>query len=391
MSHPDCKSKRSFPTEPTRALYIHVPFCLRKCRYCDFYSTPINDATADRFVEALGRELRLQEAQLQAPLESVYVGGGTPTSLGARRLSHLLGMIRPLLDRRTEFTVEANPGLLDELVAGALAQAGANRVSLGAQTFDAGQLRLLGRLHDVDQPRQAVQLLRRAGIANISLDLIYGIPGQTLESWQASLEKALELEPQHLSCYSLSFEPGTALCAQVEAGLLRPVDDSVQEACYRWTIQRCLRGGLEHYEISNWARPGRPCRHNLTYWGNLPYLGLGPAAASYIGGVRHVNRPDLEAYLAALSQGQSPPGEAEQLVGRPQMAETLMLGLRLLEGVDRAEFARRFGQDVMEAFPRSLKHHQQLGMVIVSDDCIRLSPKALFVSDSVLADIVDEA
>lgn len=373
-----------------RALYVHVPFCLAKCRYCDFYSRPIDASSAQGFVNAVAAELGLRRDALQPPLESIYVGGGTPSSLEPAMLGRLLGLLSPLAGPDTEFTVEANPGVLDADRAAAMAAAGVNRVSLGAQSFQQAELELLGRLHRVQEVPTAVALLRGAGITNLCLDLIYGIPGQTPESWGDSLERVIELDVQHVSCYALSFEGGTPLHRQLSEGLVAAMPDELQEQCYRTAIDRLGRAGFEHYEISNWAKPGKWSRHNCTYWRNLPYLGLGPAAASYVGGVRWVNQPDLEAYVAALSSGSLPPAEREKLENRPQMAETLMLGLRLLEGVDRAEFASRFGLDPLDAFPHSLSNHRGLGTVIITDTHLRLSDRALFVSDSVLADIIAE-
>jgi oxygen-independent coproporphyrinogen-3 oxidase len=272
-----------------------------------------------------------------------------------------------------------------------LVEAEVNRVSLGVQSFHVRELALLGRRHSPEQARQAAAALRSAGIGNLSVDLIYGIPGQTLASWRDSLRQAVDLGAEHLSSYALNLEPGTPLGRAAEAGRVRPADEQLQKDCYEAAIDLARAAGLEHYEISNFARPGRRCRHNLTYWRNEPYLGLGPAAASYVAGVRRTNRPDLAAYLQAIEAGLPPPADSEKLVGRAAMAETVMLGLRLIEGLDRAAFAQRFGQDMASVFPRTVARYAEQGALIVTERHVRLEAGVLFVSDTILADFLAEA
>ena len=392
MFPPRCKQNhRDLPPACCRALYVHVPFCAAKCAYCDFYSVAFDDAASTAYVHAAAAEWNAHAHQVARPLESVYVGGGTPTVLPVERLSELLDIPRAWRGPETEFSVEANPGTLDLAKAAALTEAGVNRVTLGAQSFDDAELQRLGRIHSAAQARQAAGLLRAAGIDNLGLDLIYGIPGQSFPSWDRTLAEALALAPQHVSCYALSFEPGTPMAAALHAGEVREMDEDLQEACYRRAIEACARAGLEQYELSNFARPGRPCRHNLTYCRNEPYLGIGPAAASYLGGLRRTNRPDLGAYVGAHRRGVAPPATGERLAGRAAMAETVMLALRLLEGLDRKCFMDRYGQDVGQAFPQSLARHVALGMLEVTASHVRFTSQALFVADAVLADILAEA
>lgn len=379
-----CKQK-------ARALYVHVPYCRSKCRYCDFYSLPVAGEDCSRFLTAATTELAKRAGNLQTPLASVFLGGGTPTVLGPELLAATLSMLMPLAGSDTEFTVEANPESLTPEVAAVLTSGGVNRVSLGAQSFQAGELKLLGRPHGPRQITGAVEHLRKRGIENISLDLIYGIPAQTLESWRDSLRQALDLHPEHLSCYALSFDAGTPLAADLEAGRICEMDEEVQRDCYLDAIATLRQAGLEHYEISNFARPFRRCRHNMTYWRNEPYVGIGPGAASFLGSVRWMNRPDVVAYVHALEAGQEPPAEAESLTGRHAMAETLMLGLRLIEGVQRQAFRERFGQDPVEAFPHSFRRYRDLGMLEITEASVHLTEGALFLSNSVLADILAEA
>jgi oxygen-independent coproporphyrinogen-3 oxidase len=368
-----------------------VPFCARKCRYCDFYSLPLDGAAADDYVEAALRELRTGTPSLATPLASVYVGGGTPSALPGRLLRHLLSAVWPLIDEHTEFTVEANPGTVREGVAQILVECGVNRVALGAQSYQEAELITLGRIHTPQEVPSAVATMRQAGIANIGLDLIYGVPGQSLASWRDSLDRILELRPQHLSAYALSFEEGTPLCQDLQHGRVASMDEGLQKECYEAAIEAAGRAGLEHYEISNFALPGMRCRHNLTYWHNLPYLGIGPAAASYVGGIRRTNTPDLAAYMQAAGAGGPAPCSQEQLPPRMVMGETMMLGLRLIEGIDRGEFARRFGIDPADAFPRSFRRHLDLGTLEVTESHVRIPHRSLFVSDAVLADIIEEA
>lgn len=387
-----CKQNRAeLPGRPCRALYVHVPFCQAKCRYCDFYSMRIDPPAAERYARAVRAELRARSGRLTPPLGSAFLGGGTPTCLGAGRLGELLDLLSPWIDGRTEVSVEANPGTVDGQVARMLSDRGVTRVNLGVQSFHDKELRTLGRVHTADEARGAAAILREAGIRDLGLDLIYGIPGQTPETWRQSVAEALALRPEHLSCYALSFEPGTPLGRDLRAGRIEEMDEALQEQCYRRAIDAAGQAGLEHYEISNFARSGHRCRHHLTYWRNEPYLGIGPAAASYLDGVRRTHAADLDGYLRALEAGRLPPATQERLTGRAAMAETVMLALRLTEGLDRPAFRRRYGPDVLDVFPRSILRHKDLGALVVTPTHVRVAAGALFVSDAILADIISEA
>lgn len=387
-----CKKNRD-EVSGTRAgaLYIHVPFCAAKCRYCDFYSLATGQSEAGIFLQALAAEMRSQAPSLGKPLASVFVGGGTPTSIGQACLEELLAIPADWIGCDTEFSVEANPGTVDGPGVETLIRAGVNRVNLGVQSFMDEELKNLGRIHSTRQARDAFHMLRQAGLQNIGLDLIYGIPGQSLQSWQASVAQALDLGPQHLSCYCLTFEENTPLWQDLQAGRVEEMDEAEQEACWRHAISAGADAGLEHYEISNFAKPGRQCRHNLTYWHNMPYIGLGPGAASYLGGVRRTNDPDLAAYVSALLSGQAAPASQEQLTGRSAMAETVMLALRLTQGLDLQAFEDRYGQDVRQVFPRSISRYLQTMGLEVQNRHLRIPASALFVSNEILADILAEA
>lgn len=373
------------------ALYVHVPFCRSKCRYCDFYSIVFEGLSAEACVDALLREIAASNDRLRCPLESIYVGGGTPTVIGPVLLRRLLSGVQAFLGPDTEFTVEANPGTVSRETAAVLVESGVNRVSLGVQSFQDDELVLLGRAHTAAQAAQAVDELLARGLANISADLIYGIPSGTRQSWQDTLARTLAMPIRHLSCYALSIEPGTAIERDVRAGRLTEMQEAAQKDCYLAAIDAAQRAGMTQYEISNFSHPGFQCRHNLTYWHNEPYLGIGPGAASYLDGVRRKNCPQLGAYLAAIGSGRRPPAKTERLSVRKAMAETLMLGLRLTEGVDRTAFKDRFGADPLEAFPHSTSRYAGQGALLVTARAIRVNPQQFFVSNTILADILAEA
>ncbi len=389
MSHNICKEKYNAPG--ASALYVHVPFCAGKCAYCDFYSVRFSEDAAAEYVECARRELAGLN-RLSVPADSVYIGGGTPTVLGPELLRRLLSDIRPLLGPDTEFTLEANPETVTPEVIDVVISGGVNRASIGAQSFKPEELKILHRGHGPGRIHRSVEMFRRAGIKNISLDLIYGVPGQTHESFEESLAEALEgLSVDHLSCYALSIEEATPMEKMVSSGRLTPVDEEIQEKCYRAAIARCRQAGLEHYEISNFARPNLRCRHNMVYWRNLPYLGVGPAAAGYMSGVRCKNIPDLDGYISAIRCGQRPPRESEHLTGYKAVAEAMMLSLRLIDGIDRADFKRRYGVDAADVSPDSISRYVRLGAMVVTSENIRLDSSGLFVADSILSDILAEA
>ncbi|MCY2929879.1 MAG: radical SAM family heme chaperone HemW [Planctomycetota bacterium] len=382
------KSATIFPR--ARALYVHVPFCRRKCSYCDFYSLAACPGQEGPYLEALAADLARHDGGLARPCRSVFVGGGTPTVLPARALGGLLALLRPYVGPATEFTVEANPGTITAALAAALVEGGVNRVSLGVQSFAADELAVLGRIHSRAQARRAFQLLRHAGVANLSIDLMYGTPGQTLESWRGSLTEATALGADHLSCYCLTLEPATPLGRDCRAGRIHEMDEALQRDCYDAAIDHAAAAGLKQYELSNFARPHRQCVHNLTYWHNEPYVGVGPGAAGYLDGRRWTNRANLEAWARALCAGHAPPARGERLTGRALMAETVMLALRLTRGLDRRAFARRFGSDVAEVFPRSIARHQAVGSLVVTPGRVRLAREYYFTSNAVLSDLVAE-
>jgi oxygen-independent coproporphyrinogen-3 oxidase len=318
-------------------IYIHVPFCIRKCDYCAFYS--VTDADSDlamRYSGALLRELGRLHRDL--PVASVYAGGGTPVLLDPGFWAEVLGRLAASTELKedAELTIEANPGAMTPGDFGALRSAGFNRISIGVQSFDASLLRTLGRIHDPAQAEEAVTAARRAGFDNLSLDLIYGIPGQTPDSWRRDLAIALDLDPRHLSCYELTAEEGTPYWRALDTGLTEPPDEGLADELHMIALERLAETGFEHYEVSSYAQ-GRlwRSRHNEGYWTGRPYEGFGPSAHSYDGHRRRSwNTSDLALYLERIEAGLQPEGGEELLTDAQLLLERLMLGLRTSEGAD---------------------------------------------------------
>jgi len=364
-------------------LYVHVPFCVSKCRYCGFYSMPAVGRDTGRLVAALSRELDRYD---RVEFRTAYIGGGSPTALPAEQLLALARRIRERFAEIEEFTVECNPGQVGVDLLSGLRRAGVNRVSFGAQSFHAAELQLLGRGHRVEDIGRAVELARCAGFDNIGLDLIFAIPGSTLGDWQYSVEAAIDLGVQHVSAYSLSFEPGTVFDAWRHAGRLHAVDEELDRAMYDWVVERLGTAGIEQYEISNFARPGFECLHNLGYWANRPFVGVGPGAASYWHGARKANDADIERYVTAVETGAEVPGEVQPVNGEDTVCETAVLNLRRRSGIDLVEFQRRTGHDAMRTFAGPIQHYCRLGLIEVVDRVVRLARQALPIADSILCD-----
>ena len=359
-------------------LYVHVPFCVRKCGYCAFFSRPAQPDLVAAWFAGIERELAALPAGF-APT-SVFFGGGTPTALDERDLARLLDLVRARVDLRNlaEWTCEANPGTLSSAKLACLRAGGVDRLSLGAQSFTAETLKRLGRIHAADETRAAVAQARAAGFANVGLDLIYGVPGVARETFQADVEAALALAPEHLSCYCLEIEAGTPFARAAAAGELAVSEDE-QRAQFDWARRRLVAAGFEHYEISNFARPGRACRQNGLYWSGGDYIGVGPAAHSHWAGARWGNVPELPAWKRAFEERLEPAAKAR---------ETLVMGLRRLAGWGRAEFRAATGCDYDELRGPEIARLAAQGLLVVEPDRIRLADDALFVSDAVFAELV---
>jgi oxygen-independent coproporphyrinogen-3 oxidase len=375
---------------PVRAVYVHVPFCRRRCGYCDFYSVELDEAAAGGLVDGLLIELGDYCQRQTLATETIFVGGGTPTTLPPGDLRRLLLRLRRLAGPRIdpEFTIEANPATVTPEIAEVLVSAGVNRVSIGAQSFAPTELRVLERTHEPPQVAETVAACRKAGLLHINLDLMFAIPGQTLQSWLSNLDAAIRLRPEHLSCYALSYEPGTRLLARLQAGAVRRICPDLEATMYEQAIDRLADAGYRQYEISNFARPGCECRHNLVYWHNEPYLGIGPSAAGLVNGVRYSNVADLAAYTKAVLAGRSPRVEEERRSVEQRARETAMLELRLIEGIDRDRFARRYGHDPVAFFAEAVRRHSERGLLEVTDTHLRLTRAGLLLADTVVADFL---
>jgi oxygen-independent coproporphyrinogen-3 oxidase len=336
-----------------------------------------------RLVAAMLRELGRYEG---IPFCTAYIGGGSPTALPAEQLIALVRRIMERFPQVGEFTVEGNPGQVDADLLATLRHAGVNRLSLGAQSFRAAELELLGRRHTVEETGRAVELAKRAGFDNIGLDLIFAVPASTLADWRYSVEAAIRLEVQHISAYSLSFEPGTVFDVWRRRDQLTPVDEELDRAMYEWVIERLGQAGLGQYEISNFARPGFECRHNLGYWANRPYVGIGPGAASYWQGGRVANDPNIDRYVAAMENGGAVPGEVRPVNAEDVICETAVLNLRARAGIDVPAFQHKTGRDALRIFAEPIRRYCDLGLLEVTDRAVRLTAQALPIADSILCD-----
>lgn len=325
-------------------LYLHIPFCRSKCDYCDFYSLAGREDRMDDYQKAL--LCHVVESGVVArnyPVDSLYIGGGTPTWYGEKRLLELLRTVKRhfSMTKDVEVTLEANPDSVDEKMLRRLRRAGVNRISMGMQSGSDEELRSIHRPHTYQQVVDAVTAVRSAKIRNLNLDLIYGLPGQTEESWHETVEKAISLSPEHLSCYGLTVEEGTPLAQRVARGEQLP-DEDQQAALYLWTVERLAQAGYQQYEISNFSKQGYMSRHNLKYWMGRPYMGLGAAAHSDFGGRRFSFVSDLDAYIQGMLSGDEVVDESEQITRRERGSEYLMLRLRTVHGIDEWEYRREY-------------------------------------------------
>lgn len=354
-------------------LYIHVPFCRQKCAYCDFSSYAGLEELFEPYVDAVVRDM---ERAAAVPVRSVYVGGGTPSVLPVALVGRLLAGARRAfhVDAGAEVSVEANPGTVSAAGLAALRALGVNRLSLGVQSLDDGELRLLGRIHTAAEARTALREVREAGFDNVSLDFIFGLPGQPLGSWQATLDRALDLGADHLSLYALTLEECTPLAQAVAAGDLPEPDPDLAADMYELAQERLAAAGYAHYEISNWARPGRECRHNLGYWRNEPYLGVGAGAHSWLGGRRQARVAWPPEYVRRVQAGERVAEDEEEIEPALEMGETMMMGLRLVdEGVGYDRFRERFGRDLRQVYAAALAALAARGLIELLPDRVRLT------------------
>ena len=379
------------PTAEKLGIYIHIPFCRSKCDYCDFYSLAGKEERMDAYQKALLAHIA-ETAPLakDIPVDTVYFGGGTPSYYGERRLREILALIRKQyqVERDAEITLEANPDSVDLKSLKALRKAGFNRLSLGMQSASQQELEAIHRPHTARQVDEAVAAARKAKFANISLDLIYGLPGQTEASWRASVEHALSLVPQHLSCYGLKVEEGTPLAARVEAGEVLP-DDDLQADLYLWTVGRLERAGYPQYEISNFSKPGCQSRHNLRYWLTRPYIGFGPGAHSDFGGRRYSFTRDLEGYISGVLGGGAIIDSEDLIPQKERSGEYLMLRLRTARGIEEWEYRRAYFLDFAPLEKRLEKFAARGWAVKTAQGRWRLTPEGFLLSNQLIGDLME--
>ncbi len=384
---------------PLYAVYLHIPFCIHRCGYCDFNTYAGLEDLIPAYTAALVHEIELvaSSAGERLPAQSIFFGGGTPSLLSGAQLASILRALEESFHwlPGIEITLEANPGTLSLASLQEMRSLGVNRLSLGMQSAHPGELRLLERQHDYPQVVRAVSAARQAGFDNLNLDLIYGLPEQALSTWQRSLELALGLHPEHLSLYALTIEHGTPLKRWAKRGLIPEPDPDLAAEMYEWADERLAAVGYEQYEISNWSRPGRACRHNLQYWRGLPYLGLGAGAHGYANGVRTANVLAPAAYITRLENGalqefpRSPATASLTQVDRTaEIGETMMMGLRLTrEGVSEADFQARFGQGLDEVFAAEIEELRGYGLLEWAGEapwrCLRLTDRGRLLGNQV--------
>jgi oxygen-independent coproporphyrinogen-3 oxidase len=367
-----------------RAAYVHVPFCAYHCGYCDFAVAAGQDGRIDDYLDALSAELSTLGAP--TPVCTLFLGGGTPTHLSPAQLERLLTSLArwlPLSGEACEFSVEANPDSLTGDKVAVLADHRVTRISLGAQSFHAHLLRTLDRAHDPAEIARAVRATRRR-IGQVSLDLIFGVPGQTIAEWQADLQRALELEPDHVSTYGLTYEKGTPLWKRRRRGELLALDEDAELSLYATAIETLEAAGFEHYEISNFARPGKRCRHNETYWANEAYFGFGVGAARYVRGRRQLNTRDLNTYIRKASAGESCEFQSEELSPAERAKETMAVQLRRCDGIERAAFQRQTGHDLDHIAGPRLAELTSQSFLADDGQRVRLTRQGKYLADAII-------
>lgn len=378
--------RKADPDAPRLGIYIHIPFCVRKCDYCDFYSVPGRDGRMDEYLHAL--EVHIAESAPQAEIytvNTIYFGGGTPTFFGAERLARLLQIVRKQFNvsKDCEITVECNPDSADQDTLLTLRKAGVNRLSMGVQSAQDKELEEIGRVHSFAQATRAFQRARDAGFDNISLDLIYGLPDQTMESWKESVEALLKLNPEHLSCYGLKLEQGTPLYERREQEQM--ADDDTQADMYLWMVERLKNAGYGQYEISNFARPGRQSRHNLKYWMGEEYIGFGPSAHSYFGQQRYSFVRDLDAYVKGVLYNGKILDESTRINRREMGKEYLMLRMRTIWGVEENEYRERFYLNFRPLEER-FREYESYGWAECTEGRWHFTPSGFLLSNPLIGD-----
>lgn len=371
-------------------VYLHIPFCKGRCAYCDFFSST-NVEQKEAYVSALCRELEVRQDYANGELiRTIYLGGGTPSQLSLSQLERLFSYIYKVyeVDKAAEITLEANPDdLTEEYVRGIKEALPINRISMGVQTFDEDRLRFLRRRHTATQAIEAVERCRRWGFDNLSIDLIYGLPGEDLMSWESDLRQAIALDVPHLSAYHLTYEEGTPLWQMKSRGEVAEVDEELSAQMYTLLVERLTKAGYEHYEISNFCHPGMESRHNSSYWKGIPYIGCGAAAHSYDGHSRQWNVASIPDYIKGVEEGNLSV-EREELDLYTAYNDYMVTHMRTLWGVSLSEVRERFGEALLTHGIRSAQPYVKAGLLLREGDMLRLTEKGVFLSDGIISDLL---
>ena len=373
------------------ALYVHIPFCLKKCNYCDFISFPNKFDYVEKYTDALVKEIRLYSSVgKKFKLNTVFIGGGTPSSINSIYIEKIMDGIYKYFDTNElkEVTIETNPKTLDKEKLVRYRESGINRISMGVQTLNDNLLKILGRIHNTEDFYKNYDLVRNLGFNNVNLDLMFGLPFQTLEDVIYTLKEVIKLEPTHLSFYGLIVEKGTKFYDLNNRGKLNLPDEDLERAMYHKGMEYLVSNGYEHYEISNFAKKGYECKHNLFYWELKPYIGLGIGAHSNIFGKRYWNFADIKEYISSLDNGSFPVSEEEVIDKDMEMAEYCILGLRLIRGIDKKNFLGRFGIDIKEIYGKIIERHVKGGLLYENENRIYLTKRGLDLSNIVEVDFL---
>ena len=374
-------------------LYLHFPFCISKCPYCDFNSYQLKeDNQISSYISALYQEITVYSQKLKkSNIKTIYLGGGTPTILSGVQIYNILEICKDkfTIDRNAEITIEANPGTVDGEKIKLLIESGINRLSLGAQSFNNIFLKKLGRIHNTQEIIDSYYLAREAGFNNINIDIMFALPDQTTEDLQDTLKKAVSLKPDHLSLYNLTIKPGTEYYKEYKRGKLKLPTEDEEFDMYNWAINYLKENNFEHYEIANFARSHKRSMHNLIYWQNRPYLGIGAGAYSFIRGYRYMNYENPARYIKEIMSGKLPVDNGEKLSLRKRMIETIILGLRTKDGVSYKKYKTRFGINLNDIFSKQINKLVNLGLLQQDNYKIKLTKKGIFLANTVFREFVD--
>ncbi len=370
------------------SLYIHIPFCISKCIYCDFNSIVTESQIVDEYLEAIGRDL--QSATGDHSFKTIFIGGGTPTVLNETQLERLLNMVSKYVDvtNLKEYTIEVNPGTLNDEKAAIIKNNHVDRISIGIQSFNDRYLKLLGRTHSANEAKDIFLNLREKGFKNINIDLIYGYPAQTENEWKKDLLECCKLDPEHISAYCLTYEQGTPIVKMTGPGRLKKLSEEEELKMYEFTNDFLYDKGYNHYEISNFAKRGKECLHNTVYWENGEYIGTGAGAFSYVNGERYCNIKSVKEYISLSGPKKKLICFSEKLPQRQRASEILIMALRMTSGISKKEFIQRSGFDLNELFEKQLNNLTQAGLINFDDDRVKLTKKGLSVADSVMMEFV---